>query len=405
MNASISVICYKSKTLANGEHPLMLRITKNRKLKYLSLGISIHPNKWDFIKNEPKLNCPNRDKIQKIILNKRMEYQNEVLDLNAEQKDYTAASLVENKKMRYIPQTVIEFYNKLIEEFKQAGKTGNKSIYTNSLNSLKSFTHNKLNILFSDIDVEWLKKYEKWQRRNKNKETTISLQFRTLRSAYNKAIKAKATSNKFYPFKEFEIGKFNTKTKKRAISKTEVIQIINADTSHATPIRQLAQDIFKFSYLCAGISFVDIANLTCVNIQNGKLIYIRQKTHGEIKVNICQQAALIIEKYTYHQKRAKYLFPIFNARIHKTPQQKANRVHKVRSLINHELKLLAKEIGIEANITTYVARHSFATVLKRSGVDIGIISELMGHADIATTKIYLDSFENEQVDAAMSNLL
>ena len=92
-------------------------------------------------------------------------------------------------------------------------------------------------------------------------------------------------------------------------------------------------------------------------------------------------------------------------KVHKTPQQKMNRIHKVRGQINRELKLLASEIGINSKLTTYVARHSFATVLKRSGVSIELISELMGHADISTTKIYLDSFENEQVDAAMKNLL
>lgn len=122
--------------------------------------------------------------------------------------------MVENKKAKYEPKTVIDFYKELIQNFKDAGKTGNKSIYTNSLNSLKAFTHNKLNILFSDIDVDWLKRYEKWQRSNKNKETTISLQFRTLRSAYNKAIEAKATSAKSYPFKAFNINRFNTKTRK-----------------------------------------------------------------------------------------------------------------------------------------------------------------------------------------------
>lgn len=71
MNASISVICYKSKTLSNGEHPLMLRVTKDRKLKYLSLGISVHPDNWDFTKNKPKPKCPNRELIQKVILDKK----------------------------------------------------------------------------------------------------------------------------------------------------------------------------------------------------------------------------------------------------------------------------------------------------------------------------------------------
>ena len=194
----------------------MLRIHKDGKRKLLSIGLSIHPQLWDFSKNEPKPKCPNKDLINKIILDKKTEYQKEILELNSEQKDYTAASLVENKAKQYKPKTILEFYQELIHGFIITGRTGNKSIYKNSLNSLKAFTHNKLNILFSDIDVEWLKRYEKWQRKNKNKETTISLQFRTLRSAYNKAIEAKATSDKFYPFKEFNINKFNTKTGKTA---------------------------------------------------------------------------------------------------------------------------------------------------------------------------------------------
>lgn len=359
MNASISVVCYKSKTLSNGEHPLMLRVTKDGKKKYNSIGVSIHPQFWDFSKNEPKPKCPNKDLINKIILDKKTEYQKEILELNSEQKDYTASSLVENKKTKYESKTVIKFYKELIKSFKDAGRTGNKSIYTNSLNSLKAFTHNKLNILFSDIDVDWLKRYEKWQRNNKNKETTISLQFRTLRSAYNKAIEAKATSNKLYPFKEFNINKFNTKTKKRAISKEDIMMIITTETINATFIHQFARDVFKFSYLCAGIPFVDIANLTMENIIEGRLTYVRQKTHGDINVTICEQAMEIIEKYAYHRKEAKYLFPIFDARVHKTAQQKANRVHKVCAQVNHELKQLADELEIDTDLTTYTARHKW----------------------------------------------
>jgi len=79
-------------------------------------------------------------------------------------------------------------------------------------------------------------------------------------------------------------------------------------------------------------------------------------------------------------------------------------VHKVCAQVNNELKQLADEFEIDSNLTTYVARHSFATILKRSGVDIGLISELMGHTDIKTTEIYLDSFDEEQVEEAMSNL-
>lgn len=85
--------------------------------------------------------------------------------------------------------------------------------------------------------------------------------------------------------------------------------------------------------------------------------------------------------------------------------QKNNRVHKICHCINKELRQFAKDLKIEAEVTTCTARHTFATVLKRSGVNIAIISESLGHSDLATTQIYLDSFENSQIDEAMKNLL
>ena len=403
METSISVVYYKYKTLSNGEHPLMLRVYKNGKRKLVSIGISIHPNLWDVSKNCPKKTCPNKELINKIIADKIAEYNKQILELKVEQKEYTAASLVESTEQELKPKTVKEFYSELIEEFKKNGKAGNTSIYTDSLNSLKAFTKNKLDFYFSNINKKWLEKYEQWQKDKGNKETSISLQFRTLRSAYNKAIDAGVANKKFYPFDDYKISKFNTKTKKRAISKEEVMKIIYTETINATKLRTLTRDVFTFSYLCGGISFVDIANLTVDNIRNGKLKYTRQKTHGEIKLKLCDQAREIINKY--HEKKARYLFPIFDAKVHKTPVQKKNRVHKVLAKVNRELKVLASELEIEADMTTYVARHSFATILKNSGVNISLISEMLGHTDLKTTQIYLDSFDNKQMDAAMSNLL
>lgn len=107
----------------------------------------------------------------------------------------------------------------------------------------------------------------------------------------------------------------------------------------------------------------------------------------------------------YSKESKGYLFPILDSKIHKSALQKQNRIHKILGKVNKNLKLLAADLGVEANITTYVARHSFASVLKKSGVNIALISETLGHSDLATTQIYLDSFDNEQVDEAMKNLL
>lgn len=406
MDATISVICYKSKTLANGEHPLMLRIAQDGKSTYKSLKISVAAKYWDFKKNEPKTNAPNKDLIQKIILKTKLDYQQKILEKKANSEEFTAISLINEKKEEVKAKTVEEFYLSIIEDLRQKGRIGNSYAYLNSYNTLRNFNKGKkLNYTFSHIDVPFCKKFEDWMRNKGNKDTTLSYQFRTLRATYNKAIEAKIVAREKNPFIEYKLSHFNTKTIKRALSKNDILKIINADCTGQSKLRQLTHDLFSFSYLCGGISFVDIANLTPQNIIEDRLIYQRQKTHGNINLLLSKEASTIIEKYSTYQQEAEYLFPILHCKKHITPMQKSNRVHKICHQVNAELRIFAKELGISAEVTTYVARHSFATILKKSGVNIGIISQALGHQDIKTTQIYLSKFDNEQVDDAMKNLL
>lgn len=405
MNASLSVVCYKSKRLSNGESPLMLQVSKGGKRQYQSLGVSVNPKFWDFSKNKPKSNCPNREYILKLILNKQAELQQRMLELNAEQKEYTTTTLLHDEHRKFELKTVKQFYQELIEQYKANEKCGNRLIYKSSYNSINVFTNGNLEIPFSAIDVAWLNKYEKWLRSKGNKETTMSLMFRTLRSAYNKAIESKCARKSDYPFNDYRISKFDVSTEKRAIAKADVLKFsTDVHSIGKQQYVQLSKDIFIFSYLCGGINFTDIANLTKDNIIEGKrLHYIRQKTGKLIKLGLSEEALKIIKRYAVESKG--YLFPILNAQLHKTPLQKQNRIHKMLGKVNKNLKLLAAQLGVEANLTTYVARHSFASVLKKSGVNIALISEALGHSDLTTTQIYLDSFENEQIDNAMKNLL
>lgn len=405
MNASLSVVCYKSKRLSNGESPLMLQVSKGGKRQYQSLGVSVNPKFWDFSKNKPKSNCPNREYILKLILNKQAELQQRMLELNAEQKEYTTTTLLHDEHRKFELKTVKQFYQELIEQYKANEKCGNRLIYKSSYNSINVFTNGNLEIPFSAIDVAWLNKYEKWLRSKGNKETTMSLMFRTLRSAYNKAIESKCARKSDYPFNDYRISKFDVSTEKRAIAKADVLKFsTDVHSIGKQQYVQLSKDIFIFSYLCGGINFTDIANLTKDNIIEGKrLHYIRQKTGKLIKLGLSEEALQIIKRYAVESKG--YLFPILNAQSHKTPLQKQNRIHKMLGKVNKNLKLLAAQLGVEANLTTYVARHSFASVLKKSGVNIALISEALGHSDLTTTQIYLDSFDNEQIDNAMKNLL
>jgi len=400
MSITIDVICYKSKALKNNEYPLMLRVTKDRKRKYKSIGVSTKLEHWDFNKNQPKPNTPNRDLILKIIANKIQEYREVVLEYKAEDKDFTVSSLYERVSKPVKILIVNDFFNKHIKALRVEKRNGYASSVLQTYNSLLKYNQH-LNIYFSDIDITWLKNYELWLRKEGLKDNTIGIRFRTLRAVYNLAIEEKVVKAEHYPFKRYKVSKLHQETVKRAITKAEINAVIDYDVIDKDEYTILAIDLFIYSYLMGGINFVDIAYLTKDNIIGNQIVYIRKKTKKQIKFPIHKKASEIHQKYYADEK---YIFPILSS-FHNTEQQKINRIHKVITKVNKNLKDIGKELKIPINLTTYVARHSYATVLKRSGVSTSIISESLGHSSEKITQIYLDSFENSQIDEAMKNLL
>ena len=404
MEVKFDVVCYEWKKLSNGEYPLMLKITKDGQRRYQSINLSVSKKDWDFKRGKLKPNGPNYESYNKIIQDTLLEVRTRIIDLKASKKRCTLSKILETTKKDVTPH-VTHFYESIFDQLTKEGKCGNRQVYQYSLNSLRNFRKNFDSLYFEDIDLEFLKKYEQWLKGRGIKETTISQLFRTLRSAYNKAIYEGIVKKDNYPFDMFRVGKFNVKTKKRAIDKSEMMKFAQMENApvERDPKQELALDIFVFSYLSGGISFVDIANLKEENIEGDMLVYHRQKTGKEVRVSLVPASLKIIAKNK--AKSYGYLFPIFNSRVHKTAEQKMYRVDKVRRQVNHSLAKLGEELGCDRKITTYVARHTFATVMKRAGVDVTMISEAMGHSSIETTQIYLDSFEDNQIKQAMTNLL
>ncbi len=396
MATTINVLCYKSKTLKNGEHPLMLCICKDRARKYTSLNLSVKAEHWNFDKNEPKPNCPNREYISLLIATKKAEYEKEAIKLKSEGRDFTADGLYEKIQSPTITRTVADIFNEYIEHLRQEKRTGYMKSVLQVYNSLVKY-NGHLNIYFDEIDFLWLREYEIWLKGQGLAVNTIGIRFRTLRTIYNYALTNDWVKAENYPFKKYKVSKLSEETIKRALSKKDINRILlyPCDTGYT----RLAIDIFAFTYYVGGINFVDIANLTHNNIINGQLVYKRQKTGKLIKIPLPQQAVELIYKYS----DSRYLFPIYNEK-HLTEQAKANRLHKVITKVNNCLKQIGKELNLPIALTTYVARHSQATVMKKAGVSTALISQIMGHSSERVTQIYLDSFGNEQMDEALKNL-
>ena len=187
MSETIKVVCYKYKTLSNGEKPLMIRICKDGKKKYQSLGISIKAELWDFKTNQPKAKCPNRERIILIINEKINEIQKAALDKRIAGKDFTATTLIESTNNNVSCKTVGEYYLTYIQNLQKENRIRYAGMFEVSYSSFIKFNKH-LDIPFSDIDVAWLKRYEKWMKEQNLSVSTISTRVRHLRAVFNLAI-------------------------------------------------------------------------------------------------------------------------------------------------------------------------------------------------------------------------
>ncbi len=405
----ITVILYKSNTLANGEHPLMLRISQNKTRKYISLGISSSADLWDFKKNIPKRHHPHKTQLETIIAQTIINYRTKLFDLVSEQK------AVSPHELRQAVQTgtrknkdtckLFPFFDQVINKFLEIGKVGNANVYKDTRNSLKRFNHSN-DLLFSQIDQTFLANYEHFLRKSGLVENTMARYLSTLRAIFNKAIQEKLINPKYYPFKEFNISKFNTATKKRAITKEEIKKIESLDIDPVSSLYE-SRHYFLFSYYGQGINFKDIAHLQWKDIIEDRVVYTRAKTGKLIQFKLLAPSKAIIHHYRplTGSHPDEYIFPILKRKEHLTALQIDNRIGGVLRRVNKELKVLAGLAQIDANLTTYVARHTYATVLRKSGVLIGVIGEALGHRNQSITEQYLKSFGNEVIDLANECLL
>ena len=430
--ASVKIVLWTSKTLADGSHPFVVRIHKEGTRKHITTGLSLHPQFWNPKKHEIRQNYPTekRKALEKALVIWKDRFTDAAEELAVNDTRHDASSIVykvvdERNDLRRFQ--LLEYFDELISQFEKTGNVGNRRVYRDVKNSLQHFIGEEKDISFDGVTVKFCNQYETKMRSEGGADSSLSVRFRTLRAVINKAIANGYSKPTSYPFarntaenNKFQIGKFDTKTTKRAISKLDIRKIEAyqppQDDGKYAGLRntqerlQLAKDLFLFSYYCGGINFVDMANLRWSNIgkdldDKPRLSYIRQKTSGKFSIRLMTQTLAILDRYRPDEVRStSYIFPILNTALHTTPTQRQNRCGKIMGQVNVDLKTIGTSVGIETTLTSYVARHSFAMALKRSGVATGIISEAMGHSDERTTQIYLSEFDTDLVDAAFENL-
>lgn len=404
--ASAKVVLFTSKTLSNGAHPIMLRLIHNRQTKYFYLNASCHPDFWDEETKMPKRKHPHFRELSVLIDTKRLEAQKLIIDLESDGGDYSLEELCKrlSADKRRNQTTVLQYFDEVIERLRKGERLGYAAVFVSTRNYLSKFRGGK-DFTFPDITTSFIVRFDEYLSMSGMKPNSVFVPMRTFKTLVNSARKEDLVKEDFNPFKDFSFTKYRRdKPHKRAILREEIRKIEHLELTPGTQL-YLARDYFIFIYYCAGINFIDLAYLKKENIRDNRLIYIRRKTKEMINVVLLPPAQQILSYYQeQHSNSEGYLFPILNE-THASAESKDYRIDKVLKQVNKALKTLAEQAGIAINLTTYVARHSFATNMKSSGVSTAIISQALGHESERTTQIYLDSFGNTIMDEAMKSIL
>lgn len=247
-----------------------------------------------------------------------------------------------------------------------------------------------MDIRLSDVTAALIREYERWLRGNGVTRNTMSFYMRELRAVFNRAARkyGLVVEN---PFADVYTG--NDRTAKRNVNRTVVQRLINLDLSGSKGL-EFAKDMFLFSFLTRGMPFVDIAYLRWSAIKGRTLTYCRHKTGQQIRQTLEPQAMKIIERW--HVPGSEMVFPILDATLDEALLYRKYR--SALSLQNKRLRQISEKLGDDVHLTSYVARHTWATLAWECDIPLFEISLALGHTSERTTRIYLDTMRYSRLD-------
>lgn len=374
-----------------------LRITFNRKPKYFSTGIDL--TKEEFINR-------NKDRKLKAVnlrLNEIEQRAEHIIDsLQPFSFESFQRKLLNNSSQG---SNVYRIFQEQITDLRKQQRIKNAAAYEGAMNSLKKF---KPELKLSEITVEFLRKFQQWHIDRGNSISTVGIHVRQLRAIYNLAVKEELVDKSDSPFRRDRYVIPKGLNSKRALTITEVGLLFNYQPK--TSSERKALDFWKFAYLCSGMNFIDIARLKFSNLDGDTIRYIRKKTQNtkatteHITVPVRKEVLPIIEKWGNNpEDKSNYVFPIL--RRGENAVQDNYRLTEFRDWVNKYTKKISASLGISKKVTSYVARHSFATVLHRNSVDTLMIQGLMGHSNMSVTQQYLADFEIDEQRKATDFLI
>jgi integrase/recombinase XerD len=391
--ANIKTLLDLRRAKSDGTFNIIFRITDYNKVYTINSGVSLQQHYWDERKGQVDKTHPNA-KLLNIKLSKHFfKIEQAVLSLDDEFSIDKLKAMLSGKPQAEAPETFQVFSNRIIQQMIEANRVGNALVYQTAVNRLIAYCGK--DVSFIEVNYKLLDQFSHYLTTSGLKINSVSNYFRSIRAIYNKAIKMKVVDRSLYPFHDISIK--SEKTAKRAILKDDIAKLLEIHVEkNSTCWRAL--NYFMLSFYLRGISFTDLAYLKHSNIIDGRIEYKRRKTHQNYSVKLFPGAESIINQM--HAPGSDYLLPIIPFGVTEDSVRAKRIIQQCIKTTNKYLKRFSAEVGLGSSVTTYSSRHSFATIAKRMGYSNELIAEALGHEyGNKITNIYLDSFEEEVLDA------
>lgn len=319
-----------------------------------------------------------------------------IRDKDAEGIPYTIDDI--DREIQQLPpcQSVFTFFRQQIAKKEQMQCIGTRNNYVSAANRFMEFRHHE-DLTFSQMTSEMMEMYQAWLFNRGVRQNTVSFYLRTLCTLYNKAVETgHAPANDIFA----HVQTANVRTAKRAISVKDIRKIENLDLPTGSSLDK-ARDLFLLSFYLRGMAFVDMAFLKKTDLKCGLVSYNRRKTHQNLNIEWMKPMQAIIDKYAEQTKNSPYLLPILTGK----ESSPYTAYRKVEHNTNYNLKKIGEKVGLKIPLTTYVARHTWASVALHMNIPIATISQGMGHNSYKTTQIYLQSLDVATINEANKRII
>lgn len=373
--------------------PLKWRVTYRRMQKYYPFSVYLDANEWDLLQNgsrKPSIRGY-RDSLQTYFVSVIQKHVKELAE-----RDYFSFDALNAKLKGAIICTVNDAFDTKIKELKAAGHIGNSEIYRCTLISISNYKGS--HIKFTDITPKWLSGYQQYMENASMKFSSMGMYLRTFRAVFNDSIRKDFVKQSSYPFGK---GKFEIPTgsgRNMALLLDDIKRI--ATYQCPTNTMAMCRDIWLFSFYCNGANFGDICRFKFDDIENGEIYFYRKKTLNttndkrEIIAPILGPMQNIIERWgNAETSKNDLIFPFCNGCTGE--EQFKVKIHDIVRLTNRQIKLVTKALNLP-DISTYTARHSYATILSKNRVPESYIAEQLGHANRTVTQGYFDSYSKDE---------